>query len=454
MLPGRWKAERHMTTPWDSQAQSMMTLWKHAQHVVRLAGWGVADQALSSLTNFAVGIYIARSLATKDFGTFSLAFATYVLALNASRGLATDPLVVRYSGADVTSWRRAVAKSAGLAITVGLVVGACCVVVGLLLAGSTRAAFLALGITLPGLLLQDSWRFAFFSAGKGGQAFGNDLVWALSLLPLLAAVAAAELSGVFWLVMAWGGSATLAALVGGIQARSVPQPSKVAGWLVQHRDLGPRYLTENLSLSGASQLRLYGLGWIAGAAAVGSLRAAELLLGPLNVLIMGIGLMAVPEAARILRRSVRRLGPFCLLLSSLQAGVALAWGMALLLLPEGLGVRLLGLSWQPASRLLLPVTITVAGTGFWIGALIGLRALGAASRSLRAQGVSSAVGLVGALGGAAMAGAAGAAWGSAAASSIAAFVWWWQLDRGLREFRPPAEPGARVETAHLPETGT
>jgi hypothetical protein len=201
-----------------------------------------------------------------------------------------------------------------------------------------------LGITLPGLLLQDSWRYAFFSARKGGQAFGNDLVWALSLLPLLAAVAATEQRGVFWFVMAWGGSATLAAFVGGIQARLVPRLLGVAGWLVQHWELGLRYLAENLSLSGASQLRLYGLGWIAGVAAVGALRAAELLLGPLNVLIMGIGLMAVPEAARMVRRSVRRLGPFCLLLSSVQAGVAVIWGMALLLLPEALGVRLLGLS--------------------------------------------------------------------------------------------------------------
>jgi hypothetical protein len=84
-------------------------------------------------------------------------------------------LVVRYSGADVTSWRRAVAKSAGVAITVGLVVGACCVVVGLLLAGSTRAAFLALGITLPGLLLQDSWRFAFSRPGREGKPSGTTL---------------------------------------------------------------------------------------------------------------------------------------------------------------------------------------------------------------------------------------------------------------------------------------
>jgi hypothetical protein len=40
-----------------------MTLWKHAQRLVRLVDWGVADEARSSLTNFAVGIYIVRSLA-------------------------------------------------------------------------------------------------------------------------------------------------------------------------------------------------------------------------------------------------------------------------------------------------------------------------------------------------------------------------------------------------------
>jgi hypothetical protein len=109
---------------------------------------------------------------------------------------------------------------------------------------------------------------------------------------------------------------------------------------------------------------------------------------------------------------------------------------------------------QPTdSRTIRPPELRNLGTGFWIGAMIGVRGLGAASRSLRAQGFSSAVYLVGALGGAAAAGAAGAAWGSAAASLIAAVIWYWQLDRGLREFQSPAEPGGRVDTAHLPDTG-
>jgi glycosyltransferase involved in cell wall biosynthesis len=405
--------------------------------------WGVADQALSSLTNFAVAIVVARSLGIEELGAFSIAFATYLIAINASRGLATDPLVVRYSGAELPSWRRAVGSSTGTATAVGAAAGAGCGIAGLVLAGPTGPTLLALGVTLPGLLLQDSWRFAFFSAGRGRQAFANDLVWALCLVPLLAAVAARPTPGVSWFVLAWGGSATVAAVVGGFQARLVPRVSKVRHWLWRHRDLAPRYLAENLSISGAYQLRAYGLGAIAGLAAVGALRGAELLLGPFNVVMMGIGLMAVSEAVRVSRRSMRSLRPFCLLLGGMQAGAAAAWGLALLLLlPRGLGERVLGLSWQPASALLVPVTLTAVNAGLSTGASAGLRALGAASRSLRSQVAGSSAYVVGGLLGAAGAGAAGAAWGAAAATSIGTGIWWLQLHRALGEAEPAPEPEA------------
>ena len=47
-------------------------------------GWGVADQGMSSLTNFAVNIYIARELGAVEYGAFALAFVTYAFALNVS----------------------------------------------------------------------------------------------------------------------------------------------------------------------------------------------------------------------------------------------------------------------------------------------------------------------------------------------------------------------------------
>ena len=56
--------------------------------------WGLGDQAVFSLTNFAVGIYVARTLGLTDFGIFSLAWVTYSVVVSLSRGLSTDPLSV------------------------------------------------------------------------------------------------------------------------------------------------------------------------------------------------------------------------------------------------------------------------------------------------------------------------------------------------------------------------
>src|SRR5271165_637498 len=94
-------------------------------HAIRRLSWGVADQVVSSLTNFAVGIYVVHTLGAVQFGAFSLAYVTYGFALNASRGLSTDPLMVRFSGKDLPTWRYAVAKCTGTAVIVGLAMGAC-----------------------------------------------------------------------------------------------------------------------------------------------------------------------------------------------------------------------------------------------------------------------------------------------------------------------------------------
>jgi O-antigen/teichoic acid export membrane protein len=105
------------------------------------------------MSNFVVGIYVARSLGVTAFGVFSLAWVTYGVVLNVSRGLATDPLVVRFSGVSDASWRGAVARSTGTALGVGAAIGAAYLVVGLDLGGRVGPAFACLGVMLPGLLL-------------------------------------------------------------------------------------------------------------------------------------------------------------------------------------------------------------------------------------------------------------------------------------------------------------
>ncbi|MFC9699728.1 hypothetical protein ACFTWD_03355 [Streptomyces sp. NPDC056943] len=393
--------------------------------------WGLADQAVCSMTNFAVGIYVARSLGLVAFGVFSLAWVTYGVVLSVSRGLATDPLVVRFSGVPAASWRAATARSAGTALGVGTAVGAVCLVVGLSLGGRVGPAFACLGVVLPGLLLQDAWRFSFFAAGTGKKAFANDLLGGVALVPAM--VLAARVGNVAAFVLAWGAAAAVAAAYGGFQSGIRPRLTGAREWIREHRDLGYRYLVENVGVSGASQLRAYGLGLIVGVGAVGVVRGAELLLGPFLAVLMGLSLVTVAEAARVLRQAPHRLGRFCLLLGGGQAAAALLWGAALLLVPDRVGELVLGDVWSAASELIVPATLGVVGAGLGTGAAAGLRALAAARRSLRSQLFASACYVVGGLGGAAVAGTVGSAWGVAAATVCGSAVWWLQLRSALRE---------------------
>ena len=197
-------------------------------------------------------------------------------------------------------------------------------------------------------------------------------------------------NNVGWVMLAWGGSATFAAVVGAVKARLVPRVSGAAGWRERDRDLVRGSFGERLSLGGGvSQLRLYGLAVLAGLTVVGSLRAAELLLSPLTLIVVVLAAAAEAEAVSVLRQSsVRRLVLFSLLLGAIGAVAALVWGTMLLLLPDAVGVQLLRSSWLPASQLLVPVTLAVAGLSLSVGAWTGMRALGAASRILRTQAVA------------------------------------------------------------------
>ena len=411
--------------------------------------WGLADQAVSSLTNAAVSLYIARALGAAQFGAFSLAYVTYSFALTASRGLATDPLLVRYSSVEVKAWKRAVAASTGTATVMGLITGTGSLMIGAATSGTTRLAFIALGLTLPGLLLQDSWRYSFFALGKGGRAFANDAVWALTLVVGLLALKVTHHQTVFWYVLTWGVTGSIGALVGPFQAKVWPRLIGVAEWVHITRDLGPRYLLENTANSGSAQLRIYFLGFVTGLTAVGYVQEGSLLMGPFFVIFMGISLVTVPEAARTLKRSPRHLMRYCVLVGAALCLLALSWGVLLMIaLPHGLGPLLLkGNAWRPVYALVPAMVVSMMGACAIAGATAGLRALGASKRSLRSMLVSSAIYVILAVIGASLDGARGTTTGTAVATWLGAVMWWWQLRLGLRDYTQAAAERALARRA-------
>ncbi len=405
---------------------------------VARARWGFADQALSSLTNFAVGLVVARSVSTVDFGAFALAFAVYLAALNGSRAVTSLPLTIRYSGSPEGVWRDATAAAAGMSLLVGAAFGAACLAFALAAGGSVGAVFVVLAPLLPGLLLQDLWRFAFFARGMGLQAFANDGLWALVQLPayglMLLSVRGASV-GLPLLI--WGGSASVAAVIGIAQAGVWPKIRRARWWWRVHRDLAPRYVGEYAASTGGDLIQPYGIGAVAGLVAVGTMRAGELLLGPFNVVFQGAQLVALPEAARTLQASPERLRHACVLITLALAGAAAAWGAFVLLIPGDIGSAILGSNWGPARTVLAPLVIWLVGVGAGAGAVIGMRALAAARRSLRTRIILTTASVSAVIVGAAVGGAVGAAVAVAAATWLGVTMWWWQFSIALREHRSP-----------------
>jgi O-antigen/teichoic acid export membrane protein len=398
-------------------------------------GWGLADQLLSSATNFLLGLLVARAVSPSELGAFSLAYATFSLSLGAVRAIAGELLVVRHSAVSDDQWRQGVQGAAGTALMGGAVVGAGCLVVAALGGGTFRTVFAIVGIVLPALLVQDVWRFAFFAGGRGGSAFANDGVWAVAMFAAFSILMWTDTVSAGWFTVAWAGSGALATLAGLFQLRVLPSGPRAAfAWLRRHRDLAPRFFAEFVVGSGVSNLTFFGIGAVAGLDELGRLRAGQIAVGPLNVLFGGVGLVATPEGVQLLRESPRRLVQGCRWISVALAAAVLGWGVVVLMLPHDVGALLLGTNWDIARSLLVPLLLGLTGFGSAYGAWTGLRSLAAARRSLRARCIDGAVTIVCGLAGAYLAGATGAAWGYAAAGWLRSPNAWWQFSRAVREY--------------------
>jgi O-antigen/teichoic acid export membrane protein len=401
--------------------------------------WGIADQAMSSVGNFLLGVFVARLLGAESLGALGLAFVAYAIALNCSRALSTDALMVRFSAAGKDSWRGAVAAAGGVALLVGVACGALCVLLGLALKMHTPgseagAAFIALGIVLPGLMLQDSWRSAFFAAGKGAKTFLNDTVWTVLMVGVLALGYVAHFGGITFALLVFGGTAWVAGLFGIWQARIVPRPALAVGWLRRHRDLGLRFLVENVVLGAGGQIRSLVVAATGGLAAAGAIRGAEMLIGPVVALLMGVGQVAVPEAARALTRGQRALMRLAASLSGGLASIALAWGVVVIVVfPLGLGQLVLGDVWPEAQVLVLGVIVSSAAGCTQVGPSAALRALGRADLTMQCQIVVTSLFVGMAAVGAILWDAQGAVWGTAIASVLGAGIWWARLRKAERE---------------------
>lgn len=390
----------------------------------RRAGWAVLDQALSSLTNFGLAIVVARVASTRELGAFEIIFSAYLFAVGCSRAVSTEPLLVRHSDSSVGELRAAAARAVGAALVVGLLGGIACVALAPAIGAPVADPLRALGVMLPGLLVQDAWRYVFFAAGRPAKAMVNDGLWAVVQLVVVGWLVLGRDPSLTRLVLAWGFAAAAGAVLGIAQARVWPDPFRLPRWLRAQRELAPRFLGEFTVGTGASQLQIWLIGLVGGLRVLGALRAALVLIGPVRIFLAAAPGAAIPELIRLQRRPGQSLER-SVRATSWALTVAIAvWGFAMVLVPRSIGVKILGNNWAAGHDLLPVITVAWAALGLGTGAMIGLRVLADARRSFRARLVISPFIVIVPMVAVRVGGAMGAAVGLLLVSCLTAAAWW------------------------------
>jgi O-antigen/teichoic acid export membrane protein len=416
---------------------------RRASRTARL-GWTTTDQMVSSATNAALSILVARQVSAEEFGAFALAFVVFMYAVGICVALVSDPLTVRFSGVGRRERQDAIAQSAGAAVVLGVALGLLVAPVGLVLGGELGPLLLVLSLFLPGLLLQNHWRLAFFASGWPRSAFANDAVWAvLQIGGVVALIATGRGSPATYLAV-WGASATVAAIVGARQAGVLPRPSAARSWVRDHQDIGLRFTWGFLLNQGAFNTAFVVVGVISGAAAVGAMRAAQVLVGPVRVAFAALNSYALPLMVRLVAEN-RRLGRPALLMSGVSAAITVLWTALLASLPDSVGRALLGETWTQAGDLLVLYGLQVGAIGVGAGAIAGLRAFAEAGLTLRVILLQAPLALaLGALG-AWLDGARGAVLGLFVTQALGAVYSWWLFWKASREREPrPRTPAMAV----------
>ena len=307
---------------------------------LRRVGLGVVDQGLSSLSNVLFLVTVARVAGLEEFGAVSFGYALFAFGLSAQRS--SIGMLVSLSA------RKNVPPPVALALMWALLVVAVGLLLGAMIGDGGSAAYY---VVVGGCLIvypQDLLRYSALAQREVGHALRSDAIWTAATVGLLlASLAGAPMDATFMtLVWVGAGGVALIAIASAQRVRVVSSPRR---WFADHagelRVLGPDALLASLAplLMASAMAQFMTLGDVA------AVRGAGTLLGPAAVLFGALPAVILPEMARVLGDDRARL-------ARAQAGVmgllVIAWGGFLSLVPDDVGVHVLGETWARSSEVL------------------------------------------------------------------------------------------------------
>jgi O-antigen/teichoic acid export membrane protein len=269
---------------------------KWLRRLLKTAGWGVCDQILLSVVNFLTLFLLARSVEPDAFGKFTLVYGAMLIANYGQLAFITQPHNVIAASLRAGEYRVFTRSLLVAQLVLVIALAGLTACVALLVHGiGSHATFLLLLAVVPALplwQLQEFVRRVLYTERRQAAAFANDLlsyggqgalVGVLAVAGRLTAPAALYAAAV---------TSAAACLLGFAQIRASVRSARLSREPISESFAFGKWLAAAIGAHWAStQGYLYLAAAILGVAVTGALRAVQLVLAPLHVLMFSLSTM-------------------------------------------------------------------------------------------------------------------------------------------------------------------
>lgn len=265
----------------------------------RRAALSFLDQVVSSGSNFASGVIVARLSGAGQYGEYMLAFTVWVVVVGLHRALIAEPLIIRSGATDAA--RSPVGQGLVAEVLLGAALGVVVAIAGVatIAAGAPFGLpLLTLAPWLVCLLVQDYWRAICFQRQRPGLALSNDVVFLAVQLGMIIVFASLGWRTAGYIIAAWGIGATAGSVLGLWWFRSFARPSE-GRRLLRHLWPLSRWTLADFSTGfAADQAYLAFVALLLAPVDYGGFRAAASFMGPIIVILHAGSNIGLPEASR------------------------------------------------------------------------------------------------------------------------------------------------------------
>ncbi|MEV6241664.1 hypothetical protein [Lentzea sp. NPDC051838] len=385
------------------------------------------DQLVFSAIAFVVQAAALPISGDAEYGIFSLIVMVQTGQWYVSRAIASEPMLVARTAS--SNDPKALRPPAATALTLGLVIGVCALIVALFLDGTARDLLLIQAVASPFLGVLDHARYVGYGKQRPLLSLALDGGWLIVFAGAAGTFALVDHLDVSRMYLVWAITGILATLAAIVLTGAPFSLGSVVGWIKEQRKLIPGFLIDAVYLA-AGIYATFGMAiWATGLDGYGLLRKAMTPITAMTVLFVGIGNALL---AHLAGRSAKDVVRAPAIVSLLAAGVSGIGMLIVLVLPTELMSTFLKTDWtklEPVVLILLVYALLLAsGQTAMVAAKASGRAwVGPRVRTIQLLCELALIALLGT-----QFGVIGAACGMALAWAIGAAIAWIGLTRHAR----------------------